>query len=133
MKWSEIDDVLDDFTQNLERVGSRIQVALKHQQQVYHKNHARWYAQRIKIVRSRFRVLRKEFAENLAITAILDDLDNPLSTLFRTNSDIAVLASVYPVAERLRNYCVRQFKGRRNQVSIFCLEIRVRSTSTYAL
>jgi len=46
-------------------------------------------------------VLRKEFAENLAITAILDDLDNPLSTLFRTNSDIAVLASVYPVAERL--------------------------------
>jgi hypothetical protein len=101
MKWSEIDNVLYDFTQNLTRLGSRIQVALKHQQQVYHKNHQQWYAQRVKIVRSRFRVLRKEFAQNLAITPILDDLDGPLTTLFRTHSEIAVLASVYPVAERL--------------------------------
>lgn len=101
MKWSEIDSTLDDFTQNLEKAGSRIQVALKHGQQVYYKNHFRGYTQRIKIVHSRFRILRKEFAETPVIKVILDDLESPLNTLFRVHSDVVALASVYPVAERL--------------------------------
>ncbi len=101
MKWSEIDIAVDEFSRSLEKAGARIQLALRHGQQVYHKNHKRWYTQHVKTTRSRFRLLRKWFSNSVGISGLLDDLEDPIDTLTGVQSDIGTLASVYPVAARL--------------------------------
>jgi hypothetical protein len=101
MRWSEIDNTFDEFCESLEKAGARIQVALRHGQEVYHKNHKRWYTQRVKIAQSRFRLLRRWLSNSVVISGLLDDIEDPLKTLTRVQSDIGTLASVYPVAARL--------------------------------
>ena len=79
---------MSDFTTNLEKAGTRIETAKRNEQQTYHVNHRPWYVKRIRIVRTKFLLLKRRLSEYDSISEILQDLENPLAILFPPDTDI---------------------------------------------
>lgn len=88
MNWSEISGILYGFRTNLDKAGIRIETARNNEQQTYHANHRPWYVKRIKIVRTKFLLLKRRLLKYDSISEILQDLENPLAILFPPDTDI---------------------------------------------
>ena len=115
MKWSEIDSALADLRENLADVGTRIQTAINNGGQIYHANHKPWYTKKIRVVQSRFLILKRRLEKLANFSAIFEKLGAQLRILSDVSNDTSILSKAHSSASSHVKSLRREIRRRQEQ------------------
>ena len=115
MKWSEVNEIFGCFQENLSKVDQLIATVRRNRQQTFHANHRPWYVKRIKVVQSKFLMLKRRLCESKSASETLRRLESPLKVLIPPDTDILKKSEAIVQAKQLSETLQREIQREQEE------------------